>query len=205
MNNVASVLSASDVSYSTPDGRALGENINLQLRAGELLLITGPNGSGKTTLLNILLGKLEPNTGSVHLNLPASHIGYLPQLQDSEMHMPVNLRDIINISFTHKLSDDEISALGLLTREHLSLNWNRASGGEKRRTLLTRTFLQKPELLILDEPFNHLDSNSRKVIATVIHDFLTTKNKSVILCTHEGFESYAQKDFSDVPYKRIAL
>lgn len=205
MNDKAPILSACDISYSTPDGRVLGEHIKVELNKGELLLITGPNGSGKTTLLNILLGKLAPNTGSVQLKLPASRIGYLPQLQDSEMHMPVSLRDIINIALNQKLSDDEISAFGLLTQNHLSLNWNRASGGEKRRTLLTRTFLQKPELLILDEPFNHLDSNSRTVITTAIHDFLTTQNNGVILSTHEGFESYAKQDFSDVPYKRIAL
>jgi len=199
------VLSASDISYSTPDGRVLGKDINIELGEGEILLITGPNGSGKTTLLNVLLGKQTASTGTVQLNLAASRMGYLPQLQDSEMHIPMSLRDVINIAFKQKLSDQTICAFGLINQTHLPLNWNRASGGEKRRTLLTRTFLQKPELLVLDEPFNHLDADSRRVIVSAVHDFLIKEKKSVILVTHEGFQSYAEKDFSDVPTKRVIL
>ena len=205
MNTSITVLSAREISYSTPDGRILGENINVELGKGEILLIAGPNGSGKTTLLNVLLGKLKPNSGTVQLNLPDSSIGYLPQLLDSEMHIPVSLRDVINIAFKDKLDDDAIGAFGLITQKHLPLNWNRASGGEKRRTLLTRTFLQNPELLILDEPFNHLDANSRQVIVAAVHDFIFKENKSAILIAHEGFENYTQRDFSDIPFKRVAL
>ena len=121
------------------------------------------------------------------------------------MHIPVTLRDVINIAFSQSLSDEAICGFGLISEKHLALNWNRASGGEKRRTLLTRTFMQQPDLLILDEPFNHLDTVSRRVIVAAIHHFISVQQKSAILVTHEGFESYAQSDFSNIPMKKVAL
>lgn len=199
MNQLSPLITLRDVSYATPDGRELGKDINCELQSGEVLLITGPNGSGKSTLLEIIHGKRPHTSGTVQCNVPAASVSYLPQLQDTETHMPFSLRDVVTVAKT--VVDDEIVALGLLARHHLNLSWNRASGGEKRRTLLTRTLLAEPELIILDEPFNHLDCDSRGVMVSSIQHFASAMNGSVVLSTHEGFAD----DASGVTIKHIAL
>ena len=202
MNPDLSILTLYNLSYSTPDGRALGANINVELGKGEILLITGPNGSGKSTLLEVILGRQVPFDGHVKLDTPRQAISYLPQMQDSQTHMPFSLRDALQVSTALNM-DDEIESLGLLSSKQLNLGWNHASGGEKRRTLLTRIFLQKPELIVLDEPFNHLDIDSRGVMLSSLSRFVTERNNSVILSTHEGFEN--ESDLSDLAIKHIAL
>jgi len=195
------VLHLQDVTYSTPAKRVLGQRITVTLDAGEILLITGPNGSGKSTLIDLILGRGTPDAGTVRLNVPVSDIGFLPQLQDNETHMPLSLRNVVGLALGRKASDEEIITIGLLEQDHLSLAWNSASGGEKRRTLLTRTFLQNPALIILDEPFNHLDISSRALIVSGLQQFLALQNKCVIVCTHESFG----QDFPDTALRTVCL
>jgi ABC-type Mn2+/Zn2+ transport system ATPase subunit len=197
------ILSLRNVSYSTPDGRNLGTDVNIELEAGQILLLTGPNGSGKSTLLEIILGMRAPDSGSVHLQVPEPAVSYLPQMQDTQTHMPFSLRDVLQVSINTDVDDDEITGYELLTNKHLDLGWNTASGGEKRRTLLTRIFLQKPELIVLDEPFNHLDHDSRIVMVSSLTRFVTSLNKCVIVSSHEGFESDPSLD--ELTVKHIAL
>lgn len=203
MKPARSILSLCNLEYTTPDGRVLGTNINAELDSGELLLITGANGSGKSTLLEIILGRRVPASGHVALTTPESAISYLPQMQDSRTHMPFSLRDALQVSSGSYVNDNEIEGLGLLTEKQLDLGWNNASGGEKRRTLLTRIFLQKPELIVLDEPFNHLDIESRGVMLSSLCRFVTELNKCVILSTHDGFEN--ELDTTNLAIKHVSL
>lgn len=201
MNEQPPVVALRGVSYSTPAGRRLGCDVSFELGRGEVLLVTGPNGSGKSTLLELILGRRRCDSGLVQLNIPGSSVSYLPQLHDSETHMPFSLRDVLTMSLA--TADKEIIQEGLLTKEQLDLGWNSASGGEKRRALLTRTILQRPELIILDEPFNHLDGDSRRVIMSSISRFVTTMNKTVILSTHERFADAA--NLAKTSIKHLAL
>lgn len=199
----ACALSLCDVSYATPDGRALGQGISAKLYSGECLLITGPNGSGKSTLLEIILGATAASAGTVCLNVSDRAISYLPQLQDNRTHLPMSLRDVVEVSVAGHLTDSHICSYGLLTTHHLPLAWNNASGGERRRALLTRTLLQEPDLIVLDEPFNHLDVESRNAMAASLFEFLAMPGKCVVLSSHEGFGQYLGG--SPPTIKRIAL
>ena len=115
--------------------------------------------------------------------------------------MPFSLRDVLNVAVA--ATDDDLVSPGLLTKDQLDLGWNSASGGEKRRTLLTRALLLKPALVVLDEPFNHLDQASRNVMVSAIGRFATAHKTSSILSTHEGFAKDAA--ISQLSIKRIAL
>ncbi len=203
MNSVAPILVLREVSYSTPDGRQLGSHINCELTRGEMLVITGPNGSGKSTLLEIILNQRPRFSGSVQLKVPHSAIRYLPQLQESQTHMPFSLRDVLQVSTRAPVSDEDIVQTGLLNRSQLALGWNHASGGERRRTLLTRTLLAKPELIVLDEPFNHLDDDSRIAITAALRQFVLTENKCVILSTHNLSQTI--QSLRDATIKHISL
>jgi len=203
LSTSASILTLNDVSCATPDGRWLVSHLNIDLKKGEILIITGPNGTGKSTLLEVILQRRRCQTGTVELNLPPPAIHYLPQLQDSQTHMPFSLRDILRVSTSAAISDDDMAQPGLLSKSQLDLGWNGASGGERRRTLLTRTLLGNPELIVLDEPFNHLDDNSRETIVSALRHFVAMQNKCVILSTHD-FPVELQT-WSDPAPKRISL
>ena len=115
--------------------------------------------------------------------------------------MPLSLRDVVSLSLS-QVGDEEIISLGLLSHSQLSFNWNTASGGEKKRTLLTQILLKSPRLILLDEPFNHLDKESHELIGHCLHEFVQRKTGALILVSHE---SQSENLFSDVPIKRVEL
>lgn len=169
------------VMIRVPKGPVLAENLNVELYPGKALLIRGANGSGKTTLLKALLGMLLLEKGQVKWQIPAHRRGYLPQLQAQQTHLPFLLSDILS-------SPTASLALGLLEARHLKTPWNAASGGERKRALLSRILLEEPEALILDEPLNHLDQESRRLIIYQVKAFLAHRNahRVAIIVSHDS-------------------
>jgi len=197
---IETVFEASRLAYGTPDGRVLQEQLSFKVKPGQLLLITGGNGCGKSTLLRILLGKNDPMQGTVHMGLPFSTVAYIPQLENTEIHLPLTLRDVLGIS-QRKLDWAKALSFGLLSEAHLHHAWNTASGGERKRTLLTRALLQNPQVLVLDEPFNHLDEKSREAMAQAMVNFLAVKTspRAIIMVSHQGLGSGEENLFDVVP------
>jgi ATPase subunit of ABC transporter with duplicated ATPase domains len=184
------LIAVKDLSTATHDGRILSQSLNFSVSPGQIILVSGPNGIGKSTLLKTLIGNLKPKQGKIELNLPFSKIGYLPQLQNTDFHLPVTLRDILEASCHHSLSVDEILSWKLLSEAQLDLSWKTASGGERKRTLLTRTLLAKPDILVLDEPMNHLDVQTRLLVESAIQKFVELpqsngRKRAVLLVSHE--------------------
>lgn len=153
------LLELENVETWTPDGLPLSSALSLQLRPGEVLAIQGPNGAGKTTLLRTLLGLHRHHRGQVHTSLRAEEIAYLPQLGNVRFFLPLTLHDVITMNGSYSI--ERITAVGLLEPAILDRPWNGASGGERQRALLTRLFLAGAKLLVLDEPYNHLDAKTR--------------------------------------------
>ncbi len=182
------LIEATNLTYGIQPGRPLASGLNFSLQPGQTLFVTGPNGSGKSTLLRVLLGQLAPFEGTITRKIAMPQVAILPQLQNPGFHLPITLKDVLTMSSRGPVHWDEVHRLGLLSPEHLSLAWNTASGGERKRTLLTRILLQKPSLLILDEPMNHLDQKSRAQIRGVIARYLsesTEAHRAVVLVSHE--------------------
>lgn len=184
---MAKVLEARDLSFQTPDGRPLIQGLGFSLEKGATLAITGPNGCGKSTLLTILLGESRALTrGSVAWHLPRKQVAYLPQLHSREFHIGLTLADVL--SFVARYDAEKIAELsfGLLQPAQLGIAWNTASGGERQKALLTSLFLRSPELLILDEPMNHLDVQSREQLLHALADFTRVRQSSLIIVAHES-------------------
>ena len=177
------LLKIDGLSYGTPDGRPLAKGISLELRAGQILAVTGPNGTGKSTLLQVLLSTQSALAGSV--SVAAKSVGYLAQLQNREFHIPMTLADVMSIHSKGPFSRAPALELGLLDKGDLDLSWNTASGGERQKTLLTQVLLSRPELLILDEPTNHLDAKSRLQLLRLLDDFVASGQHSIIIVCHE--------------------
>jgi len=140
-------------------GRELFDDVSLNIMSGDRVAITGPNGAGKSTLIKIILGKEEPDAGSVTL-IRGTRVGYLPQ--ESE---PAGNETVMEIAVPHEHEHDgqfEAKAKQMLA----SLGFKQTdfdrparemSGGWIMRAHLARLLTDEPDLLMLDEPTNHLD------------------------------------------------
>ncbi len=172
----------------TIDGTVLKKDLAINFSSEQILLISGPNGSGKTTLIRHLLKELSQKKIAVE---------YVPQLANIQSSWPITIEDVLSLSLG-EISQSEIKALGLIHPAHLSLLWNTASGGERKRTLLTRAILLKPKVLVLDEPFNHLDHESTSLISFCLGRLIREKVLSgLILVSHQcNHHAEAFKDLS---------
>lgn len=197
------VLQIEGLSYSTPTGRPLQQDLNISVKSGQLLLISGSNGCGKSTFLKLLMREMPVRVGKLTSSFPREQVEYLPQLENTEVHMPMVLKDVLTLSQSKQFSLQEINQIGLVSEAQLDSAWNTASGGERKRTLLTRALLRNPRLLVLDEPMNHLDEASRRVMSRVLSDFLKAATpkipRAVVMVCHQGLEKEEEPLFDFVP------
>jgi len=194
------IVEAHRLTYSTPTGRVLQKDLSFRVLPGQMLLVTGSNGCGKSTLLRTLLGESTHYWGHINVNVDGSKQVYLPQLENTEVHLPLTLLDVLRISQRGLVSREQAKAFGLLREEHLEASWNSASGGERKRTLLTRALMQNPRLLVFDEPMNHLDRNSRAAMVSVMARFLKERSdRAIVMVCHQGLKPEERMHFDVVP------
>jgi ATPase subunit of ABC transporter with duplicated ATPase domains len=140
----------------------LFSDLSLLLEAGKRLAIIGANGSGKTTLLRTLLGELAPDQGKVKWAEKAT-IGYYPQDQSSEFESDVEVFDWMKQWAREGDDDQEVrSVLGklLFSGDDVAKPLRVLSGGERGRMLFGKLMLTRPNVLLMDEPTNHMDMES---------------------------------------------
>jgi len=154
------------------DGRPILKKLSLRVFPGECVGVLGPNGCGKTTLFSICIGEQNPEGGKIYLNNKAidqipmhlrskEGLGYLPQ-QRSVFNMSVydNIIGIAQISIKDSQMQKEITEklLDEFNLQHLrTLNASVLSGGEIRRLMMARIMINKPKIVLLDEPLAALD------------------------------------------------
>lgn len=197
-----SVVEIENLEYATPLGRPLQRSLNVSLKAGQMLLLSGSNGCGKSTLLKLLMQEQAVYQGKLQCRIPLLNTEYLPQLENTEVHLPLLLKDVLSISQDGKISKETIQEIGLLTNTQLNSAWNTASGGERKRALLTRALIRNPSLLVLDEPMNHLDQVSRSIMSRALSNFLKKSTldspRAVVMVCHQGLEEDEEALFKTV-------
>lgn len=153
--------------------------IDLTVRAGERLLITGENGAGKSTLLRVLAGDLVPGRGHVNRR---GRIGYLPQDPD-----PGSADETLLVAYARGRAgeaDDHaerLLALGLFDRSRLAVPVTRLSTGQRQRLALARLVSRPADILLLDEPTNHLSPALAEELETALAGFAGT----IVLVSHD--------------------
>jgi ATPase subunit of ABC transporter with duplicated ATPase domains len=180
------VVDLIDVTHRFGD-RTVIDNVTWRIGPGDRLGILGENGSGKTTLLNIIRGSLEPTSGHVKIGktvkfaLLSQHLDELNELSSSRV------REVLSRYKTrYEFDGKELTPAQLLERlgfeaAHLSAFVSDLSGGQRRRLQLMLILLDKPNVLILDEPDNDLDID----MLAVVESLLDTWPGTLLLITHD--------------------
>jgi heme exporter protein A len=177
------VISARNLSKRF-DVKRVFERVDVELAAGDFLLVTGPNGAGKTTLLRVLAGLAAPSGGE--LELPdRSLVGYLG-------HEPLVYRELTPLENLHLFGrlyrvPDRGERVGMLL-ERFGLWDVRAqrvgtfSRGMQQRLALCRVLLHAPQALVLDEPFNALDAAGAELLDRTLEEL---GDRAVVVATHD--------------------
>jgi ABC-type Mn2+/Zn2+ transport system ATPase subunit len=168
-------------------------NINLTVCENDFTGIVGPNGAGKTTLLKTLLGSLKPISG----NITKSNLlfGYVPQRDIVNPILPYSVYDVVMMGRYSLLgtfkkpgkADKHIvdEALESVAISNLSkLNYNSLSGGQRQRTLIARALAIQPNILILDEPTNGMDTPAHYSLLNLISGLHSNKKLTIFLVSH---------------------
>ncbi|MBA4329821.1 MAG: ABC transporter [Polaromonas sp.] len=175
-------------------------DVDLEVRAGEFLVLLGASGSGKSTLLNILGGLDRPSAGEVtfldHQLTDASdeeltryrreHVGFVFQFYNLIPSLTVreNVALVTDIA-SHPMPVDEALALVALTprRDHFP---SQLSGGEQQRVAIARAIVKRPQLLLCDEPTGALDYATGKLVLEVIARINQELGTTAIVITHNA-------------------
>jgi len=161
-------------------------DLDLEVRAGELLLVTGPNGSGKSTLLALIAGLLAPTEGEIEVDLPRGRLGYLAHeaLVYKEL-TPLENLDLYGRLYHVPERRETIGALlerfGLWEARHQRVG--SFSRGMQQRLGLCRVLLHGPELLLLDEPYSGLDASARSLVDDVLAE--AAGSRTLVVASHE--------------------
>ncbi|WP_433633425.1 metal ABC transporter ATP-binding protein [Halomicrococcus sp. NG-SE-24] len=177
------------------------EDVSLTIDSGEYAAIVGPNGSGKSTLMQLMLGLLEPDTGTAHLFGERAdrfddgeRIGYVAQQASAAKEMPITAREVVKMGrFPHvgfgRLSsedwaivDDALATVGMSAFADRRVT--QLSGGQRQRAFIARALASEADLLVLDEPTVGVDAES----VDAFYDLLAALNAegiTIILIEHD--------------------
>ncbi len=179
------------------ESRAVVEDLNFTVNAGDYLCIVGENGSGKTTLMKTLLGLLAPLGGEIVFGdgLKKNEIGYLPQQTEVQRDFPASVREIVRsgcqgrcglrpfYSAAEKaLAEENLARMGLSALAERC--YRELSGGQQQRVLLARALCATRRLLLLDEPVSGLDP----VVTTELYELIASLNRegvTIVMISHD--------------------
>ncbi len=187
------------------EGMEVLKGIDLKVFAGDYLAVVGPNGSGKSTLIKALLGLVPVREGAITLfGAPQAsfdrweRIGYLPQrLKAFNPHFPATVEEIVRLGLLagkrfpkRRARQDDADLEEILQWLDIAPIRRRLigelSGGQQQRVLLARAMVNRPELLILDEPTTALDPETREHFYGLVQRLNKNHGVTVILVTHDS-------------------
>lgn len=168
------------------------DDIDLEIRPGEFVVLLGPSGTGKTTLLRLLAGLESPDRGSVLVPPDRTTVFQEPRLIPAKRVLP---NVIIGQRATQANKERGRAALAEVNLTGKERDWPATlSGGEAQRVALARALVREPQLLLLDEPFAALDALTRIRMQDLVGRLVTRHRPAVLLVTHDVDEAVRLAD-----------
>jgi len=205
--NFTSFVETEDLTkvYSTGKIQVIAlEDVNLSVRQGEFLGVTGPSGSGKSTLVNLLGGLDTPSSGNIKVHgrfiseLNKEELALYRRYQVGMIFQSFNLISsytaVENVAFPllfagvakrerNSRAEQLLTKLGLSGRkDHLP---SELSGGEQQRVAIARALINQPKILLADEPTGNLDSKTSRQIVQTLSDLNKSQGLTVIVISHQ--------------------
>ena len=184
-----SVVDLEDVSYSTPDGQVILDDMTLRLGPGDRIGLVGANGVGKTTLMRLITGELSPATGRVKIGKTVKFAKLSQDVHELNKHSEERIFDLIRREkTTFMVGKKEVGTGQLLEQlgfdqQQLQTPIKDLSGGQRRRLQLLRLLFSEPNVLILDEPTNDLDTD----MLAAMEDVLDSWPGTLIVVSHDRY------------------
>ena len=185
--------------YPGSEGDVL-EGVSFTVRPGERVALVGPNGAGKSTLLHLILGIETGHSGSIEVYGNPAHkcrhrVAIVPQRSTVDWRFPVTARQVVMMGRYVHLGwfrrprqedrdrvDEALSTMGITDLADRQVG--ELSGGQQQRVMLARTLAHDADLLLLDEPLNHVDISTQELIFHTL-ERLTADGKAVMVSTHD--------------------
>jgi ABC-type Mn2+/Zn2+ transport system ATPase subunit len=204
-------LSVHNLSAGYPANRHAIDGLNFAVQRGERVAIVGPNGAGKSTLFKAIAGLIPFTNGKISVrgrDCRSSHalVGYVPQHNDIDWTFPATVFDVVMMGrakhskwfFWHPKRDYErvwslLAQLKLEPFAHRPIG--ALSGGQRRRVFIARALAQETNILLMDEPFNGVDSTAEQELVETL-EALGTHGITILLATHDL--ARAARDFDRV-------
>lgn len=164
-------------------------SINLQIRKGEIVFVTGASGAGKTTLLNVLAGNIAPTSGNIKIDDRA----FTTQVfQDLRLVEHMSLLENLQYSFdpsvyrSRKVFESDLNELVKILgiKNRIKLKAKDANGGLRQKVAIIRALLSKPDVFIADEPSSSLDFDNTKRLFDLLNIYNSKRGTTIIWASH---------------------
>lgn len=198
------IIAINNVSFSY-DNKPILSNFSTQIEKGSFVCVVGESGSGKSTLLRLMNGLLEPEQGTIKINntllSKENHIemrrkmGYVLQENSLFPHFTVYQNMCYCLQIQQKNRQycqqriNELLPLANLQADLLDKFPDELSGGQKQRVGIIRAIAHQPEIVLMDEPFSALDSETRTMLQDLVKDIHTKLKTTFVMVTHSLSEA----------------
>lgn len=191
------LIKVEDAYFSYQEGKYILEKINFEMKKGEFLAIIGANGAGKTTFLKLLLNQLSFQKGRIVRNY--KKVSYVGQSQEKQAEaFPATVLEIVLLNLSKEIgyfrfakqehkekAREALRIVGMLEYENFLIG--ELSGGQRQRVLIAKAMVQKPELLILDEPTTGLDKRAVEDLFETLTKLNHEQEMSILMISHDLF------------------
>ena len=197
------IIEVKDLSFKY-DRDYIFENLNFDIYEGDFVGIIGANGAGKSTLIKLILGQLRQTNGSVRiygedpqLAKCLSSVGYVPQVGRSRgMDFPARVSEIVMMNmyqeiglfrFVKKHHKEAVRrALEMVGMEDFeNRKFSDLSGGQQQRVVIAKAIVNKPKILIMDEPTTGIDKKSEIVLYDLLKMLQEKENLTIVMISHD--------------------
>ena len=176
-------------------GRTVLEHVDGDIKPAAITALIGANGAGKSTLIQAIMGELRPISGKVVCSVDNARRAWLPQQLALDLTFPMSVEELVMTgswpshgalkgycAAHYRKGRDIMARLGISHLAHRPLG--ELSGGQRQRALIGRTLMQEAELLLLDEPFANVDSDTVNVLIPILRQ-MADDGATIIIVLHD--------------------